>query len=53
MTIFEVQGLVLAFGSGVVVGLLLAWVVIPGIVDVWVGGLRHRNLPIHRRRRDR
>jgi hypothetical protein len=30
----------LAFVMGVSVGLLLAWVVIPGIVDLWASGLR-------------
>ena len=53
MTVFEVQGLVVAFGSGVLMGLLLAWVVIPGIVDVWASHLRHHQIPVHRRRRDR
>jgi hypothetical protein len=50
MTVFEYLGALL---QGIAIGLVLAYVVIPAVIDVWVSGLRRRSLPIHRRRRDR
>ena len=49
MTVFEYLGALL---QGIAIGLVLAYVVIPAVIDVWAGGLR-RHSPVHRRRRDR
>ena len=38
----------LGFALGVVVGLILAYIVIPGIVDVWASGLRRHRTRRHR-----
>jgi hypothetical protein len=51
MTIFDVAYLG-ALLQGVAIGLLLAYVVIPAVIDVWAMGQR-RRLPAHRRRRGR